>query len=69
MTLIEGLWCISTLACAGSVVGMLYVYRSLEQSMDILTGALNNLIITQGVLAYGARRIRDVSDSESRSAL
>lgn len=36
MNLIEVLWMVSTLACTGSMIGMLYVYHSFEQSLDKL---------------------------------
>lgn len=35
MSLLEGLWYASTLLFSGSVIGMLYIYRSLEKSFNL----------------------------------
>lgn len=55
MSVIEILWCLSTMLCVISVMGMLYIYRLMQQSMDILSTVLSELIIKQGVVCYDSR--------------
>lgn len=56
MSVMEILWSISTLLCGFSVIGMLYVYRSMERSLGTLSLVLHELIIHQHrSVQYGAR--------------
>jgi hypothetical protein len=43
MTLIEGLWCISTLGASLSVIGMLYLYRNMRTSLALIALRVNEL--------------------------
>lgn len=43
LDLMKLLWIISTLTCAGCVIGMLFIYKSMEQSLDLLTNSLVKL--------------------------
>jgi hypothetical protein len=64
MTLMQILWAITTLASGLSVIGMLHIYHSMERSMDVLTRTLHEMIIQQGVLAYGTAIQRVAEDTE-----
>jgi hypothetical protein len=54
MTVMEILWSISTLLSGFSVIGMLYVYRSMEQSLFTLSTVIHALIINNHRSEYGA---------------
>lgn len=60
MTVIEGLWCVSTLMCGFSVIGMLYVYRSMERSMEVLTRTLHEMTLsTRSNYGQGVQRVAE----------
>lgn len=61
MNLIELLWIVSTLVCAGSVIGMLYVYHSFEESLYKL------LTIHQELHQDYTDLLRDLVIKEQRS--
>lgn len=64
MSVMEILCSISTMLSVFNVIGMLYIYRSMERSMDVLTRTLHEMIIQQGVLAYGTAIRRVVEDTK-----
>ena len=43
MTLMEGMWIAGTLLSNASTIGMLYLYKSMENSLERLERKINNL--------------------------
>jgi hypothetical protein len=64
MTFATICWAISTFLCAGSVLGMLSIYKSMEKSMAVLTSILHEVIIKQGEFKYDARIPSMAEDTE-----
>jgi hypothetical protein len=53
IVLLKILWCLSTLTCSLSVVAMIYIYRSMEQSLTVLTQVLYEMNSTKIRKKYG----------------
>ena len=60
------LWSISTLACAGSVLGMLWIYKSFDRSLQILTNIIHLQLARQhrSDREHGARIHSMAKDTE-----
>ena len=64
MTIAEIMWCVSTLLCGFSVIGMIYIYKSMETSLSILSVCLHHIILNKGVVEYGTGIPRMAEDTE-----
>ncbi len=57
MTTMVILLSISLFMMGISVIGMLYIYRSLERSMDVLVLSIHQLIINQRIADKGLKDV------------